>query len=215
MPLGILALVATYNSLGWAQSPSPESDPSEPVLSRDVVHERRGGLTVGYSTGLWLGHVEGTPAEEDKIGSEEARSSSSGVGAGSVLWLGATITDWFGVALGLGGGALERRGKVTAISSLHFRLEGYPLYARGGWYRDLGLTLVSGLGFAIVEGEEEDEPRVAGLGASTVGLGVFHETFGFWKFRAGPSLEYAYSFSRPAVAHSALLGARLVFRLEP
>jgi hypothetical protein len=143
------------------------------------------------------------------------RKETTGPGFASQLslWLGASIRDF--LTFGVGASLLSANGdQLGGGLAMLLRIEGYPLFYKGGLYRDLGLSFEGGVSVgAIVEREDgkPGDPVANGGSMSTLGLGVFWEPLRFWHFSAGPSCNYLYAFSQTMQVHQGTLGFRFVF----
>jgi hypothetical protein len=172
--------------------------------------ERRSDFTVGAAGGLLLGNARGYPNEADRIDRPEFEQNT-GFGYGSQLggWIGVAFNDY--LSFGLGGIRIQASGNDLTASGGAFltRVEGFPLFALGGAWRDMGATASFGLGFLDID---QGQTTVAEGGSmSILALGVFHETLRLGHFTVGPSIEYSYGYSQTLKLHSALVALRTAF----
>lgn len=196
---GLLALAAP----ALAAEPDDEPLPVAPA-------ERRSGFTFGVASGLALASASGFPNDVAKIGVPELEARTGlGLSTGFGLWLGGALSDWLSVGVGSASVGMERGGLSASGASLHVRIEAFPLFYRGGAWRDLGLAFTAGTGFYTVK--RGDETLAEGEGTSAVGAGVFFEPWRFWQISTGPQLEYSHQFSRSLTAHTLVLGWRAAF----
>jgi hypothetical protein len=172
--------------------------------------QTRSDFTLGLELGVVVGGGSGYPNEPDKIdNSAFEQSSGVGVGNGGAFWLGGALRDWYVFGLGL---AMRntRTGELDSVTtSFIVHNEFYPLFAKGGVWRDLGLIAEFGAGGGFIARGKE---HVADGGAlSTVGLGVVYEPWQFGSFRAGPVLEYTHQFSQSIAVDLVLAGMKISF----
>jgi hypothetical protein len=172
--------------------------------------ERRAGFNLGIMGGLSTSTARGYPNDVAKIGLPEYEAQAGlGISSGGALWLGGTLTDWLSLGIGMIGGSTESGGLTSSGGAFSVRIESFPLFYRGGAWRDAGLLLTAGLGgYSIKRGKEM---LAEGAGTSAVGAGVFYEPWRWWHLSFGPQLEYSHQFSRSMSAHTLVLGVRTVF----
>ncbi|MEB2312620.1 MAG: hypothetical protein OZ921_06590 [Sorangiineae bacterium] len=205
-PVALCALLLMAPSLARAAEPAADWDGG---FSRAPA-ERRSGVTIGAATGLLGASAVGYPNQLATIDDPAYRASTGlAVGARASLWLGGALTDWFSLGLGLDavryrGGGLAARG-----SGFIFRMEGFPLFAQGGPWRDVGVA--ADFGLAGLTLEEEGEERASGGSMSLLGVGAFWETWRPGGIAIGPVLEYEYVYSPSLRAHSVVAGFRFAF----
>ncbi len=190
---------------GWAVSAHAQTAEGEYGDYEAPSPERRSGFTVGVSYGAAYLDAVGYPNKLSQIDDPAYRQTLSGFGTGSSLWLGGVLRDWLTFALGMS----SRRDfdQQLAGGAFVFRVEGFPLFALGGAYRDVGVFGEFGAGGNVIEKEGE---VVADAGfTSMLGLGAFYEPWTFWKFSSGPALQYTREFSQSMTVHAVTLGMRL------
>jgi hypothetical protein len=172
--------------------------------------ERRSDLVLGASAGLLLGTTSGYPNELDKI-DVSRYEASTGFAAGTAFsfWLGGALTDWF--TFGVGTTLLGGSGPSGKMNGLAFivKVEAFPLYGKGGPFRDLAFFADFGAGSMGVDGERPD-PAEGGF-TSVAGLGSAYELFRLGHFSFAPTAQYLFVNSPSLTSHSAILGARAVF----
>jgi len=185
-----------------------DSAPDDPVGFAPA--ERRAGFNLGVMGGLLIGGARGYPNDVAKIDLPEFEANGGlGISTGGALWLGGTLTDWLSLGIGMIGGSTESGGLTSSGGAFSVRIESFPLFYRGGAWRDAGLLLTAGLGgYSIKRGKET---LAQGEGTSAVGAGVFYEPWRWWHLSFGPQLEYNHQFSRSMSAHTLVLGVRTVF----
>jgi hypothetical protein len=176
---------------------------------------RRSKFTVGLGLGMVTGGVSGYPNEVAKIGVPAFQGSTGwAFGWGGSLWVGAALRDWLVVGLGgnyeaVWGGSGSSSG---AAAILH--LEGYPLFYRGGVYRDLALFGEFGAGGRTVS--RSSRTVADGGGLAIVCLGVLYEPLRVaGHFAGGPYVEYSYQSSISLTANLVTIGFRTAFYTGP
>ncbi len=204
LAFSVVGLVSTLESFAQAQEAVQAEDYSAPT-------ERRGGFMVGLAPAYGLGQVSGYPNEADKVNRKEFQANTEFGRAGyNSIWLGGALRDWFTFGLGASFGGVKGNHLSADSASFAVRVEAFPLYSRGGNWRDLGLESEFGAGFMKVENDAGDTVADGGS-LSLVGLGAFYEPWRFWQFRIGPSLQYSQMFSQTLTAHFVSLGLRTSF----
>ncbi len=204
---GVAGLIVSCIALVGAGANAQERDfeglPREPA-------ERRSGFTFGLAGGLALLQLNGYPNDVAKIDVPEfGVNTGTGVTTGGALWIGGVLTDWLSLGIGTLGANTESNGLTVSGGALLVRVETFPLFFRGGHFRDLGLVLSAGTGGYTVE--RGDEAVAEGEGTSVVGAGIFYEPWQWWRLSSGPQLEYCHHFSRSISAHTLVLGFRTAF----
>lgn len=172
--------------------------------------ERRYGFAFGLGLGGGYGNSLGYPNKLGQIDNPEFEQNVSGFATSNVIWFGGTLRDWFTFGIGLSGRGAQEGDYVAQNGAFVLHLEGFPLYALGGGYRDLGLVVETGAGSALIT-DVEGEVVADGGAVSVIGVGAFYEPWQFWHFSAGPALMYTHEFSQPLNSHVVTLGMRLAF----
>jgi hypothetical protein len=194
-----------------AASPSvapPDASPDDPVPFARA--QRRAGFILGVMGGLLSSTARGYPNDVAKIDLPEYEAHTGlGMNAGGAFWVGGSLADWLNLSVGMLGGSTKSDGLNSSGAAFSVRIESFPLFYRGGAWRDAGLLLTAGLGgYSIKRGKET---LAQGEGTSAVGAGVFYEPWRWWHLSFGPQLEYNHQFSRSMSAHTLVLGVRTVF----
>ena len=175
-----------------------------------VVATRRSGFMVGLSTGLVLGNADGYPNELAKLHDVNyERNTKFALGGSNRLWFGGALTDWFVFGVGFTGLQMKHANAKATGSAFFFHVEGYPLFYRGGAFRDLSLFGDFGAGSMKITGGSREDAN--GGFMSVIGLGAAYEPVRFWHFTFGPALEYLHLWSQTMSTHAALIEARLTF----
>jgi len=174
------------------------------------VATRRSGLMLGISTGFALGNADGYPNELAKLNDVSyERNTHFAFGGANRLWIGGALTDWFVFGFGLDGVSMKHGNATAAGGAYVFHVEGYPLFYRGGAFRDLSLFGDFGAGGMKITGGSR-EGADGGL-MSVVGLGAGYDPLHFWHFTLGPALEYMHMWSQTMSMHDVSVEARFTF----
>jgi hypothetical protein len=191
-----------------AMARAEESEREGPVPYTPAV--RREGIMVGVAGGLTLNAASGYPNDVSQIGLPEFEATTGlGVSTGGALWLGGALADWLNIGLGAVGGSFEHRGLQASGGSFGLRIEAFPLFSRGGFYQDLGMSFTAGVGgYTLKRG---GETVAEGEATSSVGVGALYEGFRFWRISTGPQIEYTHQFSRSLSSHLFIIGWRAAF----
>jgi hypothetical protein len=177
--------------------------------------ERRDGFmaSLGYNVGY--GAIGGYPNKLGQIDNPGYYSEITGMASNFTLVLGGALRDWLTLGLLIRAGGIASEEKIVGGSTgLGLRAEGFPLWSRGGMWRDLALTSEFGVGIgSIVDVKDNDDPLIlADGGAMThLAVGVSYEAWKFWLFSAGPVVQYTYQRSTSLSAHLATAGMKLTF----
>ena len=178
------------------------------------VATRRSGFVAGLTLGLTAGEAHGYPNEIAKLDVPAYRRNTAGaVGGVNRLWLGGALTDYFVFGLGFVGMGLKHGETSAAGSAFIFHVEGYPLFYRGGVFRDLSLFGDFGAGGMKITGHNREEAD-GGL-MSVLGVGAGYEPLRFWKFTFGPAVEYWHWWSQTLTTSSVAAEARLTLVSGP
>lgn len=197
----------------------PPATPVDPVAEK-APDSHRSGFALNLSFGNGIASVVGYPNDPNKIGyARYYYESGARPGGMNSLWLGGAITDWFVFGVGFAGGGLQFTGKTTvATGGLIFHAETFPLYFRGGGWRDVGILFDAGLGSATITDDgvksrpvdvstpsmsrppvlyfsQPKNKLVDGGSASQLGIGVFYEAAKVWRVRIAPMIYANYIWS--------------------
>lgn len=162
----------------------PEGEnPYFPVQTR-----RRYGFTLGLSGGAQVTNAQGSSIKF----TQRANRTSTGfaVGTGESIWLGGVFTDWFAFHVGMTFGTASKGDHSIKGSGVIFGVETWPLFARGGVFRDLGLGFDFGTGTAEVRSKSLDKIEANGGSASMIRGTVFWDAVSAWKLNFGPYVAY-------------------------
>lgn len=199
-------------SLALLTDEASAADPND----APAVRKRRGGLTVGLALGPLAGAASGYPNDLKAIGRPEF-FTETGFSAGGAAsgWLGVTFNDYLSFGLAGYGGAMASANQLTQTTAFAFRVETYPAYSFGGAFRDLGLSVESGLAVAETTSLDDGAKLIASGAASRAALGIFWEGLEVWKLRMGPFVAADMVWSSPMTRTATWLGWRTNFTLDP
>ena len=206
-PLLLCALLGlgSITSLAHAESTDSAWDGDYNQVAR-----RRSGFVAGLGLGLAAGSAYGYPNELAKLGDPLYKRNTAGAFGGvNRLWFGGALTDYLVFGLGFAGIGLTHDQTKAAGSAFIFHVEGYPLFYRGGAFRDLSIFGDFGAGNMKITGKDREEAD-GGL-MSILGFGVGYEPLRFWKFTFGPAVEYWHWWSQTLTMNSVAVEARLTF----
>ncbi len=214
------AVLALQNAAGAADPPSAavipppgasQAEDPEKAAMQAVPATRRGGFTAGFLGGMAFGTVEGYPNDFSKMGNPLYRSATSGVGGTGMLYIGGALTDWFTFAFGLAQTSYGSSRIATDARVFLFHIETFPLFARGGLWRDAGLFANFGTGTATIHRRSADVEFSSSGALSVVGFGGFWEPWRAGHFAVGPFASWQYQVSDPMTRHFGEIGLRGVF----
>lgn len=206
------------SSIAWAQAAAPSASSAAPAASSaapspeapppadfvappaappkqegenpyfPVETRRRYGFTLGLEAG---GHVTRASGSSLKF-TERSRETSTGaaLGQGQSIWLGGVFTDWFSFHVGMSFDSASKGEHAISSTGVLFGVETWPLFARGGVFRDLGVGLDFGTGTAEVRSKAGDKLEANGASASMIRGSVFWDAFSAWKLNLGPYVAY-------------------------
>jgi hypothetical protein len=161
------------------------------------------------SASYGYGDVVGYPNKLTEIGDPAFRQHVSGFGSATSLWLGGALRDWVTFGVGLTTGAVLKGDLTGAGAGLGVRLEGYPLFALGGAWHNIGVSGEFGIGGgAVINAKDKKNALADGGSMSSLSFGTFWEVLKFWHSASGPVVQYKYSFSDSMSAHVVSVGLR-------
>jgi hypothetical protein len=173
--------------------------------------ERRSDFTFGVLFGPAVGSSSGYLNELDKIGVPEFQAQTgAGFGTSSGLWLGVALRDWLTFGIGIRSATFDGGGVRSEGGAFVLHVETYPLYSRGGIFRDLALVGEVGLGGRVIK---DSAKTVADAGStSELSLGVHWEAFRYFtSFTGGPALIVTHEFSDSMQTTYGVLAFRTAF----
>jgi len=155
--------------------------------------------------------ARGTPTTYSKR--NEANEVSSGALGGftTTLLVGGALTDWFSFQLGFQSSSAANERLQMSAGGFLVGVEVWPLFARGGLWRDVGLGAHFGSGGATLQPKGSDE-KLADSGAfSQARLSVFWDATRLWKINLGPAVAYEFIASPTYTQHVGFLALRAMF----
>lgn len=177
--------------------------------------ERRDGFMASLGYNLGYGAIGGYPNKLGQIDNPGYYSEVTGMTSNLSIVLGGAVRDWLTLGLLLRFGGIASDEKILAGSSgVGLRLEGFPLWSRGGIWRDVALTGEFGVGLgSVVDATDDKDPKILADGGamSHAAIGAALELWKFWLFSAGPAVQYTYQTSDSLSAHLATAGMKLTF----
>ena len=148
----------------------------------------------------------------------DALVAAAGPGSGSPLvsvelrHLGGALTDWFTFGFGLARSSYGSDRLVTESSAYLFHIEAFPLFARGGIWRDIALFADFGTGSATIKRRDDGVQHAASGALSIVGLGSHWEA---WRLAGhvalGPYVAWHYEDSNSMARTFGEIGFRGAF----
>lgn len=206
--LGVFAfaLVSCFTHRAQAQAQAQaQAEPDPPA-------QRRSGFMFSVVAGGSLGAAHGNPTAQSERYDPSLRAST-GIAAGYRVtpYIGGALTDWFAFGLGGSYADLYAGDEKSRTGMFLFRIETWPLFYRGGVLRDLGVSIEFGAGFASIVRTSDQKQLAASSVASTVGAGVFWETWRLWHVALGPALAYQRNWSDWFARDDVTLGLKGTF----
>lgn len=200
--VGALLCVSTSAIAQVFDSSGASYEPPEP--------ERRFGFAMGLGVGAGFGSSLGYPNKLGEIDNPEFEQNVSGFAVTNSIWIGGAIRDWFTFGLGLSSRGAGEGDLIANNGAFVVHMEGFPLWALGGEWRDIGLYAETGAGVATIMTKDQEILADGGL-MSVIGVGAFYEPWQFWHFSMGPALQYHHEFSQSLSSHVVSLGLRTAF----
>lgn len=208
----MIAVSGLCGSNAMAQTNAPSGD-----APADKPYERRGGFVLGTTIGGALGTASGNPKQQEQR-FDPSRETDLGFAYGYrwTPFIGGALTDWFTVGVGMSFGTLQTSGDHdTKLTTFVFHFEAFPLYARGGAWRDVGVMVDLGAGASTIHNTASGEELAHSGVASAAGLGLFWEPWRVWQLSAGPAVSYQRNWSQWYERNDVLFGFRGVFYGAP
>jgi len=172
---------------------------------------RRSDFAAGMGFAGTFANANGYPNDAAKIGVARYRASTGDAGGiTNSLWLGGALRDWLVFGIGLSGSSVAGSGTLSQGGSFIVHLEGFPLFERGGAFRDLGLVGDFGVGSRTIKHASSEVAN--GGSMSFVALGLLYEPLAFGKhLRWGPLLQVAEQFSDTMTCTMLIGGFQIAF----
>lgn len=204
------AALGTPSARAQANASDPRPEPAKP-------YERRGGFMLAAVAGASLGSASGNPKGQTER-FDPAYESNLGLAYGYrwTPFLGGALTDWFTVGVGMSFGTMQTAGDLDSdVTTFVFHFEAFPLYARGGAWRDVGVMADFGAGVTTIHNTVTGKELSNSAVASAAGLGVFWEPWRVWQLSAGPALSYQRNWSQWTERNDVTIGLRGAFYGAP
>ncbi len=201
--LALAALSLQHAALAQSQDDKAPTD-SPPT--------RRSGFFATLGLEASLAAADGSPNDlARRDNPAEVRHTGFGFGSRRAFVIGVAPTDWLN--LGIGGAVASSQTSTyrSDLASFIFHLEAFPLFAKGGSLRDLGVALDFGAGSSKAELRSTGEEVASTSVVSIIGAGAFWEPVRFWHFALGPRVGYERAWSRNYSRDDISLGLRLAF----
>jgi len=172
---------------------------------------RRSDFALGSGIAGTFGTIGGYPNDAAKIGQSQYHTSTGPTGGiTNTLWLGAALRDWLVVGIGLSGSTVAGSGTLSQGGAFIVHVEGFPLFYRGGAFRDLSVVGDFGVGGRTVKRASEEVAN--GGAASFVAVGLLYEPWRAGKhFSAGPLLQVAEQFSDTMSCTLVMAGLQIAY----
>ncbi len=199
---------------------APEYD-ADSINYEPPAVERRGGFALALTLGYGAGEYHGYPLTVAALNDPNERQSTGFALANNIsLWLGTSPRDWLSVGLGVSLMSVSGSETTGSSAGIVFHVEGYPLYALGGIFRDIGLGLDGGLGLSnlydVADTKDQSQPIAESGALSTLGFSAFWEPWQIWHLSMGPALNYTHSFSQTMTINQLTLGFRTaLYSVQP
>jgi hypothetical protein len=202
-----------------SQATAPGGGDSTYVNYQPPPTVRRGGFAMAITTGFGWSGVSGFPNKVSSLSDPNAEVSQSALGSTFSLWLGGAIRDWLTFGLGVRSGTGFGSDTVSAVPAALLHVEAFPLFFKGGAFRDLGLAFDGGIGTGTIidsHAPQNADPLASGGAMSFLGFSAFYEPLKFWNFSAGPALSYSHAFSQSLSSHQITLNFRVaLYGVQP
>jgi len=156
---------------------------------------RRSDFALGAGLSGTFGTVGGYPNDAAKVGIERYHTSTGATGGlTNTLWLGGALRDWLVVGIGLSLSTVAGSGTFSQGGAYIVHVEGFPLFYRGGAFRDLAVIGDFGVGARTIKRASNEVAD--GGAASFVAVGFLYEPIRMGNhLSAGPLLQIAEQFS--------------------
>ncbi len=206
-PRRVLSLATAATALLLTASASAQNLP-EPE-NRAV---RRSGFMFAVQGGYALGYASGNPAAQARrFDPDFTTSGFFPAGYRLTPFIAGALTDWFVFGLGATFAQYQSGSHRSPLGAFLIRIESFPLFYRGGAWRDLGVSMEFGAGGSNIRRSSDDKELASAGVASTLGLGAFWETWRFGHLAAGPFAGYQYNWSDHFDRHELAIGLRGTF----
>jgi hypothetical protein len=211
---GLCALAFTAASgVARAETPVPAFSPdmSPEVLRTPITTTRRHGFMIGGTLALRIDSVSGYPTAFDKRNADNRVDMGTFLAPGESVFIGGAISDYLALAVDLEFTAATHGGVHRRGTTFGFKVLAWPLFDRGGLFRDLGIDATVGTGTANLS-ESATGYSIAQSGSfAFVATSVFWEALRAGGFNVGPAVGVDYRSSETYTAFATWLGVRGVY----
>ncbi len=190
-------------------APAGDAAPQAPAddVNYPVVTTRRYGFTMGITESGGFTAASGSPIQFSK------RADVVTPGPAFVLrtsaHLGGVFTDWFAFRLGYSQTKATKDALIISGKAFEIGVDAWPLFWRGGVFRDVGLGFDFATGTASIE---RGGDKVA-TGGSTSGIrgSLFWDALPVWNLAFGPIASFEHRSAEVYREDLYTLGVRGVF----
>jgi hypothetical protein len=208
-PVALVACALVAIGISCSPVAHAQTQSSSEAQPPDIAAQRRSGFVIGLHAGLGLGQANGNPAaiaqREDPAYTTDTGSAFAYQGA---PFIGGALTDWFTIGVGGALSWIGRNGLSSPAYVALFHIEAYPLFTRGGLWRDAGLFADFGAGSTYIYASDGSEKASAAV-ASALGLGTFWEGLRWGHLAAGPYAGYHRNWGEHFSRDNFTLGLRV------
>ena len=208
-------------STDQAQTPAEANQPNAPRTALDaaatpedknipIVWTRRGGFVLGLSLGFRYTTISAIPVEVEKRGTLGADVSAFTFTPGAIF-LGGAITDWFAFEIGMAPNSVEKGNAKISGGDFLLRVETWPMFWKGGIWRDIGVGGEFGTGGASITKKGTSDKLADSGSLSTIAFNVFYDGLKFWRINSGPMIGFDYRTSATYDQYSVFIGFRSAF----
>jgi hypothetical protein len=192
-------------------SPTPSLDADTSTM-RSTGATRRSGFTAGILGAFAVGDAGGYPNDFSKLDNPIYHASTTGVGSAATFYIGGALTDWFTFGFGVGTSSFGSSRLISKSTAFLFHIEAFPLFARGGIFRDLALFADVGTGIATLKRKEDNAEFSNSGGLSIGGVGAFWEAWRLGRHVPfGPFAAWQYQSSDAMTRQFTEVGIRGAF----
>jgi hypothetical protein len=197
-----------------AEAPSRASEAAASRAWETAPSTRRNGFIAGLTIGLSLGHVTGYPNDTAKIGDPNYRASVGGIGSDLSLFIGGALSDYFNFGFGISAGSTGNGSLTGATSGFVFRTEVFPLFAKGGAWRDIAVLADFGPGAGLMfRGKDRNDEAAKAPSLSLIHAGIQWELqrWAGGHIANGPILLGEYEWANGMQRYAMVAGFRMAF----
>jgi hypothetical protein len=173
--------------------------------------KRRSDFAMGISTAGTVGTVGGYPNDVAKTGLSKYHASTGAAGGiANTFWLGGALRDWLVIGIGLSGSTVAGSETLSTGGVYVLHVEGFPLFYRGGAFRDVSLVGDFGVGSRTIK--KASAEVASGGSTSFIALGLLYEPIRVGNhISAGPLLQVTEQFSDTLGSTLVMLGFQIAY----